>query len=57
MMDVWPYQDEYRPHPAATDWIEINRKDNVYEVEFILSSIGEGSYTSTMDLYYKGEAR
>ena len=39
------------------DWIEINCKDNVYEVEFILSSIGEGLYKSTMDLYYKGEAR
>ena len=57
LMDVWPYQDEYRPHPAATDWIEINCEGNVYEVEFVLSSIGEGSYTSTMDLYYKGEAR
>lgn len=57
MMEVWPYQDEYRPHPEAKDWIEINRKDNVYEVEFILSSIGEGLYKSTMDLYYKGEAR
>lgn len=57
MMDVWPYQDAYRPHPAAEDWIEINCEGNVYEVEFVLSSIGEGSYTSTIDLYYKGEAR
>lgn len=57
MMEVWPYQDEYRPHPEAKDWIEINCKDNVYEVEFTLSSIGEGLYKSTMDLYYKGEAR
>lgn len=57
MMEVWPYQDEYRPHPEAKDWIEIYCKDNVYEVEFILSSIGEGLYKSTMDLYYKGEAR
>lgn len=57
LMGVWPYQDEYRPHPAETDWIEINRVDNVYEVEFILTSIGEGSYTSTIDLYYKGEAK
>lgn len=57
LMDVWPYQDEYRPHPASTDWIEINRDGDIYEIEFVLSSIGEGSYTSTMDLYYKGEAR
>ena len=57
MMDVWPYEDEYRPHPAADDWIEINRDGNVYEVEFVLSSIGEGVPTCTMDLYYKGEAR
>ena len=57
MMDVWPYQDEYRPHPAATDWIEINCNGNEYEIEFVLSSIGEGSYTSTIDLYYKGEAK
>lgn len=57
MMDVWPYQDEVRPHPDATDWIEINRKDKVYEIEFFLSSIGEFSYKSTIDVYYKGEAR
>jgi hypothetical protein len=57
MMDVWPYEDEYKPHPASTDWIEVNRNGNVYEVEFVLSSIGEGSYTSTIDLYYKGEAK
>ena len=57
VMDVWPYEDAYRPHPAAEDWIEINREGNVYEIEFVLSSIGEGLQTSTMDLYYKGEAR
>lgn len=57
LMDVWPYMDEYRPHPASSDWIEIKRDGNLYEIEFVLSSIGEGSYTSTMDLYYKGEAR
>ena len=57
VMDVWPYEDAYRPHPAAEDWIEINCEGNVYEVEFVLSSIGEGMQTSTIDLYYKGEAR
>ena len=49
--------DEYRPHPAETDWIEVNREGNVYEIEFILTSQGTGSQTSTIDVYYQGEAR
>ena len=57
VMQSWPYTDEYRPHPADTDWIEINREGNVYEIEFVLTSQGTGSYTGTIDVYYKGEAR
>jgi hypothetical protein len=57
VMQVWPFVDEYRPHPAETDWIEVNRDGNVYEIEFILTSQGTGSQTSTIDVYYKGEAR
>ena len=57
MMDVWPYQDDYRPHALATDWIEIRREDNVYEIEFILSGVAEGMPSCTIDLYYKGENR
>lgn len=57
MMQAWPYEDEYRPHPAETDWIEINREGNVYEVEFILTSQATDMQTSTIDVYYKGEAR
>ena len=57
VMQVWPFMDEYRPHPAETDWIEVNREGNVYEIEFILTSQGTGSQTSTIDVYYKGEAR
>ena len=56
LMQSWPYEDEYRPHPAETDWIYINREGNVYEIEFVLTSQGTGSYTSTIDVYYKGEA-
>lgn len=57
MMDVWPYQDAYRPHPVETDWIEINREGDVYEVEFILSGVAEGMPSCTIDLYYIGENR
>lgn len=57
VMQSWPFVDEYRPHPADTDWIEVNRDGNVYEIEFILTSLGTGSQTSTIDVYYKGEAR
>ena len=57
VMQSWPFVNEYRPHPADTDWIEINREGNIYEIEFILTSQGTGSQTSTIDVYYKGEAR
>ena len=57
VMQVWPFVDEYRPHPAETDWIEVNREGNVYEIEFVLTSQGTGSQTSTIDVYYQGEAR
>lgn len=57
LMQSWPFVDEYRPHPADTDWIEIRRDGNVYEIEFILTSQGTGTQTSTIDLYYKGESR
>lgn len=56
IMQSWPYVDEYKPHPAETDWIYINQEGNVYEIEFVLTSQGTGSYTSTIDVYYKGEA-
>lgn len=57
VMQSWPFVDEYRPHPADTDWIEVNRDGNVYEIEFVLTSQGTGSQTSTIDVYYQGEAR
>ncbi len=57
VMQSWPYQDEYRPHPAETDWIEIIREGNVYEIEFVLTSQGTGTQTSEIDVYYKGEAK
>ena len=57
MMQVWPYEDAYRPHPADTDWIEINHDGDTYEVEFVLSSNATGMQGSSIDVYYKGEAR
>ena len=57
VMQAWPFVDEYRPHPAETDWIKVNRDGNVYEIEFVLTSQGTGSQTSTIDVYYQGEAR
>lgn len=54
MMQVWPYVDDYRPAPADTDWIEVNRSGAVYEVEFILNGKATGMPASYIDLYYKG---
>ena len=56
LMQVWPYNDEYQPHSAATDWIKINQWGNVYEVEFVLASIAKDMPSSSMDVYFKGEA-
>ena len=57
MMQSWPYENEYKPHPSYSDWIEINRDGMEYEVEFILTSQATGMQTSTIDLYYKGKAQ
>lgn len=56
-MQVWPYENEYKPHPASTDWIEIKQINNVYEVEFVLSGLATGMPESHIDVYYKGEAK
>ena len=56
LMQVWPYNNEYQPHPAATDWIEINKSGDVYEVEFILSSNATGLPSSNIDIYVKAPA-
>ena len=57
VMQSWPYENEYKPHPSYSDWIEINRDGMEYEVEFILTSQATGMQTSTIDLYYKGKAQ
>ena len=57
VMQSWPYDNEYKPHPLYSDWIEINRDGMEYEVEFILTGQATGMNTSTIDVYYKGEAR
>lgn len=58
LMQVWPYaDDEYKPHPADTDWIEINHEGDTYEIEFVLSSNATGMQGSSIDVYFKGEAR
>ena len=57
MMQVWPYEDEYRPHPADTDWIEIKHNNNVYEIEFVLSSQATGMPECHIDVYYNGPAK
>ena len=57
VMQSWPYDNEYKPHPLYSDWIEINRDGMEYEVEFILTGQATGMNTSTIDVYYQGEAR
>jgi hypothetical protein len=56
-MQVWPYEDEYRPHPAATDWIEVSRNGNTYKIEFVLSGIATGMPSCHIDAHYIGEAK
>lgn len=57
VMQVWPYQDEYRPHPDQTDIITINQNGDEYEIDMILRGIATGMNGSYMDLYYKGKAQ
>lgn len=58
MMQVWPYEDDAdKPHPADTDWIEINHDGDTYEVEFVLNGVATGMPACSIDVYYKGEAR
>ena len=56
VMQVFPYEDEYKPHPANTDWIEVKKDGNNYEVEFVLSGIATNMTESSLDVYYKGIA-
>lgn len=56
-MQVWPYEDEFRPHPSQSDWIEVKKEGNIYQLEFILSSIATGMAESHIDAHYKGEAK
>ena len=56
-MQVWPYEDEFRPHPSQSDWIEVKKEGNIYQLEFILSSIATGLAESHIDAHYKGEAK
>lgn len=55
-MQVWPYEDEYRPHPASSDWIEVKKDGNNYKLEFVLSSIATGMPESHIDAHYNGPA-
>lgn len=59
VMQVWPYEDPYKPHPADSDWIEVNHVNGVYEIDMVLSSLATGmeGYGSTIDIHFKGEAR
>lgn len=57
IMQVWPYENDEKPHPADTDWIYINHNDDVYEIEFVLTSQGTLSKPCSIDVYYNGEAR
>ena len=55
-MQVWPYEDEYRPHPASSDWIEVKKDGNNYKLEFVLSSIATGMPESKIDAHFNGPA-
>ena len=57
VMQVWPYVDEFRPHPDQTDIITINQEGKEYEIDMRLSGIATGMHSSYMDLYYKGKAQ
>ena len=57
IMQVWPYENDEKPHPADTDWIYINHNDDVYEIEFVLTSQGTLSKPCSIDVYYKGEVK
>lgn len=54
VMQVVPYIDEYRPHPADTDIITVKYADGIYEIDMTLTGLATGMNTSKIDLYYKG---
>lgn len=56
LMEVWPFENEYRPYPATEDNIEIIQMGNYYEIKITLASLISGSTQSSIDIYYKGSA-
>ena len=54
MMQVYPYEDEYRPHPSIEDYVIINHKNGEYEIDMILNGVATNMNASHIDLYYKG---
>lgn len=54
LMQVYPYEDEYRPHPSAEDYVIINHKNGEYEIDMILNGVATSMNASHIDLYYKG---
>lgn len=57
VMQVWPFVDEYRPHPSDTDIITVKRNGDEYEIDMKLTGIATGMSGSHMTLYYKGKAQ
>ena len=54
MMQVYPYEDEYRPHPSIEDYVIINHKNGEYEIDMMLNGVATNMNASQIDLYYKG---
>lgn len=55
-MESFPYENEYKPHPAGTDWIEVSQDGNEYEINLELTGRAIDFPGSTIDIYYKGQA-
>jgi hypothetical protein len=55
LMQVEPYENDYKPHPDVNDVIEVSESHGEYEVEMKLWGIATSMDSSYIDLYFKGK--
>ena len=56
LMQVSPFESEYKPHPDEKDWIEIRYANDKYEIDLELSGIATGMPVTHLDANFIGKA-
>lgn len=57
LMQVYPYEDEYKPHPDTEDYVSISYSNGEYEIDMILNGLATGMNSGHIDLFFKGETK